>query len=90
MATNEFANMSKSGGDSSIGQAGMSTGAEGGSASGTGEGDVNSWWWGLGGGYAEGTGYASSGAGAVGQNAIGSSGGGVTDNTDIDSINISS
>ncbi len=82
--SNEFANMSKSGGDSEIGSASMATGAEGGSASGSGEGDV--WGW----GYAEGTGVASSSAGAIGQNAVGASAGGVTDNTDISSINISS
>ncbi len=82
--SNDFANMSKSGGDSEIGSASLSTGAEGGSATGTGEGDVSGW------GYSEGTGYAGSSAGAIGQNAVGAAGGGVTDNTDISSINISS
>ncbi len=82
--SNEFANMNKSGGDSSIGAADISTGAEGGDATGTGEGDV---WRG---GYAEGTGMGYSSAGAIGQNAVGSAAGGVTDNTAIDSINISS
>ncbi len=82
--SNEFANMNKSGGDAGIGAADVSTAAAGGSATGEGEGDV---WRG---GYAEGTGVGYSGAGAVGENAIGAAGGGVTDNTDISSINISS
>ncbi len=82
--SNDFANMSKSGGDSEIGSASMSTDAMGGSAAGSGEGDVSGW------GYAEGTGIAGASAGAIGQNAVGSAAGGVTDNTNIDSINISS
>ncbi len=83
MADQNFANMEKSGGDSSIGEASTSSMASGGYASGEGDASVVN-------ADPYGTGLAYASAGAVGENAIGATGGGVTDNTDISSINISS